>query len=90
MSVVGFHRRCVLEVHEVSLTDVCFYFVPSLLTLAPLYLRAALGTGVGLGVVSAGRVVTGCRGLIEGGHMVRDKRATKVLRVPDKGVCLSV
>lgn len=32
---------------------------------------AALGTGIGLGVVSAGRVVTGSRGLIEGGHMVR-------------------
>ena len=30
----------------------------------------ALGTGIGLGVVCAGRVVTGCRGLIEGGHMV--------------------
>ncbi|CAM9495726.1 unnamed protein product [Ectocarpus sp. 6 AP-2014] len=29
-----------------------------------------LGTGIGLGVVCAGRVVTGCRGLVEGGHMI--------------------
>eukprot|EP00752_Nemacystus_decipiens_P009566 g8546.t1 len=29
-----------------------------------------LGTGIGLGVVCAGRVLTGCRGLIEGGHMI--------------------
>lgn len=32
---------------------------------------AALGTGIGLGVVRGGRVETGSRGLIEGGHMVR-------------------
>lgn len=37
----------------------------------------ALGTGIGLGVVCAGRVVTGCRGLIEGGHMVSGGISTK-------------
>ncbi|CAM9995335.1 unnamed protein product [Ascophyllum nodosum] len=29
-----------------------------------------LGTGVGLGVICSGRIMTGSRGLIEGGHMI--------------------
>lgn len=45
-----------------------FFFFRQCLTLS---CPTALGTGIGLGVVCAGRVVNGARGLIEGGHMVK-------------------
>lgn len=68
-------------------------FSPLTLSVVCLNFRAALGTGIGLGVVSAGRVVTGSRGLIEGGHMVRyhtpnySSNQNQVWYV-DKRVCL--
>ena len=43
----------------------------------------ALGTGVGLGVICSGRIMTGSRGLVEGGHMVRaTKRCLDEADVP--------
>jgi predicted NBD/HSP70 family sugar kinase len=38
-----------------------------------LFLIAALGTGIGMGLIIENKLYSGAHGLIEGGHMVRNE-----------------